>query len=103
MSRAKTVGKRGRYVIAVTSCRPWSIVAGYLADDGADGVVELTNARMVCYFSSDARTVYGLAAVGPGARGRVSPQVGRVRVRCVEHLLDASEVARAAIEAGPWT
>jgi hypothetical protein len=103
MAVTKKVGSRGRYVVAVTASRPWAVVAGYLAAEHDGGAtVELEDARMICYFSADARTIYGLATTGPGASGRVSPAVGRVRVHGVEHLLDATDAARSAIEAGPW-
>jgi hypothetical protein len=90
-----------KYVIVATSYRPWSIVAGELLSQGDNSVI-LRNARMIAYYSLDARTVFGCAANGPGTGARVSPRVDEATIRGVEHILLATPTARAAIEAEPW-
>jgi hypothetical protein len=93
--------KKPRYVIVATSSRPWSIVAGELVSD-AGGITTLRNARMIAYFSADARTVAGVAAHGPGTGARVSPRVDELELSAKELMITASPEARAAIEAEPW-
>lgn len=90
------------FVLVVTQCRPWSIVAGRIVERRADGSVVLEGARMIVYFSSDARSVYGAAVHGPGSQARVSPMVARACVRPPEHEIECTEAARTAIEAEPW-
>ena len=93
--------KKERYVVVATGFRPWSIVAGILEEKNGDEVI-LRDARMVAYFSRDARTVFGVAAKGPGDGARVSPRVDRVCLHGVEHVIDATPAARKRIEAEPW-
>jgi len=95
--------KKQRYVVVATQTRRWSVVAGELASwDAATGVAVLRHARMVVYFSTDAHSIVGVTARGPGSSARVSPPVDAATVRGVELLLDCTAEARAAIEAEPW-
>ena len=93
--------RAGDYVIVATGKRPWSIVAGTMVSR-CGGTVRLSGARMIVYYASSARGLYGLARRGPGA-GRVSDAVDECIVRDVEHVIAASAEARAAIEAEPWS
>ena len=91
-----------RFVIVATCSRRWSIVAGVYVGE-KNGEIELRDVRMIAYFSTDAHTIVGAAANGPGKDALVSPRIDRARVRNVELVLDCTEKARKAIEAEPWT
>lgn len=93
--------KAERYVIVATKSRPWSVLAGVLVSEDED-TVELRDARMLIYWSADARGLYGVASGGPGTSARVSLSIARARVRGVEHTIDCTDEARKAIEAAPW-
>jgi hypothetical protein len=99
MASKKTTTKP--YILIATSSRPWTIIAGTLAAQEGD-VYTLRDARMIVYFSADARGLLGVAANGPGSGARVSPRVDSVTVRGVESHVPCSDAARAAIEAEPW-
>ena len=101
MKSASALATESKYVLVVTGHRPWSIVAGELVACDGDSVT-LRDARMIAYYSGDARTVYGCAAHGPGSGARVSPRVDEATLRGVEHIIAATPAARAAIEAEPW-
>jgi hypothetical protein len=90
-----------RFVIVATKSRPWSVVAGTVESEDGDTIV-LTDARMILYWVKDVHGLYGLATRGTPAGSRVSPPVC-ARVSGVEHVIDATPEARAAIEAEPWT
>ena len=104
MATKKNTTKKSanRYVVIATQSRPWSIVAGTLESETAASV-RLTGARMIAYYSSDARTLFGVAAKGPGSGARVSPRVDAVTISPrPEHMIDATPESRNAIEAEPW-
>lgn len=98
----KRKAKKQRYVVVATASRPWAVVAGEYVGE-KDGKIELRNARMIVYYSPASHSLYGLAQSGPAAGSRVSPPVEAARVRGIEHELDCSAMARAAIEAEPWS
>ena len=90
-----------RYVLVATKTRRWTVATGVFVRKTGD-TVELRDARMIAYYSADAHALFGVAARGPGAMGRVSPAVERAEVRGVELVLDCTPAARKAIEAAPW-
>lgn len=90
-----------RYVVVATASRHWSVVAGWLvSEDGNE--VELRDARMIVFWPTATKGLYGLAERGP-VGGRVSPAAKRARVKNVEHVIDCTDEARKVFEAGPWT
>lgn len=98
---AKTPKAEAEYLIVVTASRPWTIVAGYVESDDGTTVI-LRDARMIVYYSSDSRGLYGIASVGVTGSARVSPAAPRVAVSNVEHRISVTDEARASIEAAPW-
>ena len=93
---------KSKYVVVATKTRRWCVLAGELESASGDTVV-LRNARMIVYYSSDAHGLYGVAAGGPGASARVSPAVDEATVHGVESVLSATDAARTAIIAEPWS
>lgn len=91
-----------RYVLVATASRPWTVAAGWLESE-ADGWVVLRDARMIAYYTTESRTLFGIAAHGMHGRGRVTSAVAVARLRNVECVLDVTEAARQSIEAEPWT
>lgn len=93
-----------KYVIVATRSRPWSILAGELVKHSPEhGSVTLANVRMIAYFSSDSRTVVGVAERGVTSDARVSPRIDQGTFYGVEMILDATPKARASIEEEPWS
>ena len=96
------MAKAKQYVVVATKTRRWSVLAGELVSRDGD-TVTLRNARMIVYFSADARSVVGCAATGPGHGARVSPAVDEAVVSGCELVLVCTPAAREAIEAEPWS
>lgn len=90
-----------RYVVVATKSRPWSILAGELVAEGADSVT-LAGARMIAYFTSESRSLVGVAAIGVTVGARVSPRIDEGTFFGIEQILDATDKARESIEAEPW-
>lgn len=96
--------KKQKKVVIATSTRPWSIVHGTIAKETPTEIV-VSQARMIAYYDTTARTLYGVAKVGPGRGARVSGAVDIARIprHVIEHILSCTDVASAAIEAEPWS
>jgi hypothetical protein len=90
----------GKFVVVATKSRPWSVVAGTVESIDGDLVV-LTDARMILYWSTDCKGLIGVARTGVHS-GRVSPPA-KVRVSGVEHVILATDEAKASIEKEPWS
>lgn len=67
-----------------------------------DSIVTLTNARMVVYWSPSSKSVVGLAAMGPDAACRISPQVPSIIIRDVTAGFEVSAAAVEKFEVAPW-
>lgn len=92
---------KSRPVVVTTAHR--GVFVGHTdAEPTADECV-LTDARMVVYYSADARGVTGIAVVGPGGAARVSPAVTRLGLRNVTSIADATPAAVAEWERGRWS
>ncbi len=64
--------------------------------------IELTNARMCVYWSSDCKGVLGLAVTGPTKSCRIGPAVDVITLRDVSSVTEVSEVAAKQWETQPW-
>lgn len=90
----------GRYVVVCTDKR--GVFAGIL-EQQEDGKAVLSDARMCVYWSEDVRGVVGLAATGPTGRCRITRAAPRVELSGVTAVMDCTDGAREAWEAGPWS
>ena len=89
----------GRRVIVTTSHR--GVFFGTLAADGGDSVT-LQDARNILRWGPDTRGFLGLAATGPSPDSRVGPAVPELSLRGITSVTRCTDIAVAAIEAGPW-
>ena len=64
--------------------------------------IELSDARMCVYWTSDCKGVLGLAANGPTKSCRIGPKVPVLTLRDVSAVIEVSEVAALAWEKEPW-
>ena len=63
--------------------------------------IELTDARMVLYWSAATGGLLGLAANGPGEGSRITASVPRHGDECVRSWLECTEEAAARVDAWP--
>ena len=64
--------------------------------------IELSDARMCVYWTSDCKGVLGLAANGPTKSCRIGPKVPVLTLRDVSAVIEVSKVAALAWEKEPW-
>jgi len=89
-----------RPVVVTTAHR--GVFVGYTTDAESE-TITLVRARMVVYYSSDTRSVLGIATRGPQRGSRVSPAVPKLVLRNVTAVADATTEAAAAWELEPWS
>lgn len=79
---------------------------GYAPDNGdleQSEKLRLENARLVVYWSSDVRGVFGLAANGPTTGCRIGPKVPAITLFKITSVAEVSEEAANAFEGAPWS
>jgi hypothetical protein len=64
--------------------------------------IELSQARMCVYWSSDMKGVMGLAVQGPSSSCKIGPAVPKIILRDVTAVIEVSDQARAKWESQPW-
>lgn len=74
---------------------------GYGKKTSAD-TIELRNARMAVYWSSNLKGVLGLAVKGPDSSCRIGLAVPSLILRDVTAITECSPEAAKAWEKGPW-
>jgi len=88
-----------RHVIVTTDSRRRGVFFGTFKSGDVGSPVELTDARMIVYWSAATHGVLGLAATGPADGSRVGPTVPQIRLDGVTAIIDCTPeaVARFAI------
>lgn len=87
-------------VIVTTSHK--GVFFGY-GEPGDAPTIRIERARMVVYWSADAKSVVGLAANGPTAGCRIGPAALAITLRDVTAVMEVSEEAATKFEAHPWS
>lgn len=88
----------GKPVIVTTEYR--GVFFGYATDVQGD-TIELKEARLCIYWSSDVRGFMGLAANGPSKSCRIGPAAD-IQLRKVTAVLEVSPEAETKWLAEPW-
>lgn len=89
-----------KYVVVTTDKR--GVFAGVLTEDNGDTVV-LSEARNAVYWDRSVKGFLGLAANGPGSGCRIGPAAPSVKVNGITSVTTATDKARKAWEAEPWS
>ena len=89
---------------AIVTTEHRGVFYGHVPDDAepGDGVLKITNARMVVYWDASIRGLPGLAANGPGPKCRISPAAPVISVCKITSIMQATDAAHANFEAEPW-
>lgn len=91
-----------RPVVVTTEFR--GVFFGYVKDDSKSPErIELEQARMCVYWSTDVKGVVGLAATGPTKECRVTHSIPSMTAYKVTAVLDCSPEAAEKWEAGAWS
>lgn len=93
--------KQAAPVVVTTAHR--GVFFGMLAGDRAGKTVELTDAQMCVYWSSDVRGVLGLASDGPSRTSKVTRPVPRITLQDVTSVIDVTEEAVKQWQGRPWS
>lgn len=64
--------------------------------------IRITQARMCVYWSSDVKSVVGLAATGPTKGCKIGPAAPALTIQDVTCIMEVSETAKAKWEEAPW-
>lgn len=64
--------------------------------------IRIEKARMCVYWSSDVKSVLGLAATGPSKSCKIGPAAPALTLRDVTSVMEASKDAAEKWESGPW-
>lgn len=88
-----------RPVMVTTEHR--GVFFGYTDDTDGDPIT-LKQARMCVYWSSDVKSVMGLAATGPSSSCKISPAVDEFQVRKITAVFAVSPEAVTKWEMSPW-
>jgi len=93
----------GQPVVVTTAHR--GVFFGFLApgDDRGDKTLELAEAQMCVYWSSDVQGVLGLAAAGPSPRCKVTRPVPRITLQDVTAVIDVTGEAVKLWQGRPWS
>jgi hypothetical protein len=67
-----------------------------------DKTIRIENAQMCVYWSSDVKSVVGLAATGPSKSCRVGPPAPAVTLQDVTAVIEVSTEAEKAWKLQPW-
>lgn len=90
-----------RMVVVTTDKDRRGVFFGELLTENKD-VVELKNAKMAVYWSSNVNGVLGLAATGPKKGCRITPAVLKLKVNGVTSIIDCSDEAVKAWGEKRW-
>jgi hypothetical protein len=93
--------KQAAPVVVTTAHR--GVFFGYLAGDRAGKTIELTNAQMCVYWSSDVRGILGLASGGPSRTSKVTRPVPRITLQDVTSVIDVTDEAVKQWLGRPWS
>lgn len=89
-----------RAVIVCTDKR--GVFFGYATSTDGDPI-RLARARMAVYWSSDVKSVLGLACTGPTKSCRIGQAAPMIELRGITSVFDVSDAARLAWESAPWS
>lgn len=89
-----------KVAVVVTTAHK-GVFFGY-GDPSDKATIRIEKARMCIYWSADVKGILGLAANGPSKNSKVGPAVPAITLRDVTSVMEASEDATKAWEAGPW-
>jgi len=90
---------KGRPVVVTTAHR--GVFFGYAADTKGE-TIELKEARLCVYWSSDVRGFMGLAANGPSKNCRIGPAAD-IELRNITSVVAVTPEAEAKWLAAPWS
>jgi hypothetical protein len=88
-----------RPVIVTTEHR--GVFFGYAADTNGE-TIELRDARLCVYWSSDLKGFMGLASSGPSENCKIGPAVKAITLRKITSVVEVTPAAVAKWEAAPW-
>ncbi len=71
-------------------------------EDTLARTITLTDAQMCLYWSSEVKSVMGLASVGPSNTSRVSSPVPKITLTDTTSVMDATDKAVTAWQQRPW-
>lgn len=91
--------KKKRAVIVTTEHK--GVFFGYATDVDGDPI-ELVEARLCVYWSSDVKGFVGLAANGPTASCKIGPAAPKIQLRKITAVLDVTPEAEEKWIAAPW-
>jgi len=94
----------GQYVVVTTNKYRRGVFGGILqSHDITAGCAVLTEARNCVYWSAETHGVGGLAVIGPQNGSRIGPAIPELSLDGVTAVMLATDQARAAWEAEPWS
>lgn len=96
------MSKKKRIVVVTTDSSRRGVFCGELLTEQGD-VVELANAKMAVYWSSNVKGVVGLASTGPLKGCRISPAIPKIKLNGVTSIMDCSDEAVANWEKDTWS
>lgn len=67
-----------------------------------DKTIRITGARMCVYWSSDMKSVLGMAANGPSQGCRIGPAVKAITLTDVTSVIEVTDEAAKKFDAAPW-
>lgn len=91
----------GTAVVVTTAHR--GVFFGYLLGDRDTKTLQLTNAQMCVYWSTDVQGVLGLASAGPSKGCRVTRPVPGIALQDVTSVIDATSEAVKLWQDRPWS
>ncbi len=69
------------------------VFLGKIKEDNSPADVTLKDARMVVYWSSDAKGVLGIAVNGPGKGAKLTPAVKSIKIYGITAVIEMSDEA----------
>jgi hypothetical protein len=81
-----------RFVVVTTDKERRGVFGGTLLTEKGS-VVELENAKMAVYWSSNVKGVFGLAKTGPLKGCRISPAVPKIKLNGITSIIECTEEA----------
>ena len=95
------MSKKSKVPVVVTTSHR-GVFFGYAKPSDAP-TIRIENARMIVYWSSDVRSVVGLASTGPTNGCRVGPKAPAITLRDVTAVIECTEQAAKLFEEGKWS
>ena len=93
--------KNKRIVVVTTDSTRRGVFCGELLTE-QDDVVELKDAKMAVYWSSNVKGVVGLASTGPLKGCRISPSIPKIKLNGVTSVMDCSKESTKNWEKETW-